>query len=146
MTPYALDDAAAAALYQVLSEQDTSREHMGLLYEQQGIKRTPTQTKGQQASVGGTFAIPKGSLRGLFHNHPHIAQSHGREVPRDAGARTDIPIEDRKQAKELGVPSYVAAGQKIMRYDPATGRTEEVLAQFPIDEIRRKYLAQRLLK
>src|SRR5690606_40254933 len=67
--------------------------------------------------------------------------------------RAEFSTDDILQAQQLGVPSYIAAGNKLRRYDPATGRTEDVLATIPIEEILRllaarnpltaAYLAQR---
>lgn len=50
--------------------------------------------------------------------------------------RATFSRDDVEQAKRLGVPSYIAAGSKLRRYDPATGRTEDVLAEIPIELIR----------
>src|SRR5690606_26692134 len=68
MMPFVLDDAAAAALWAI---QNAPREHIGLLYEQDGtIRATPTQTRNNAGRTKGSFEIPAGSLRGIFHNHP----------------------------------------------------------------------------
>lgn len=148
---YQLDDAAARALWALAY---APAEHIGLLYEQDGtIHATPTRTRNNAGHAKGSFEIPAGSLRGIFHNHPPPKQ-------RRRGSMLDVDVErasfspdDIKQAKRLGVPSYIAAGNKLRRYDPATGRTEDVLATIPIEEILRllaarnpltaAYLAQR---
>jgi hypothetical protein len=128
-----LDDTAAAALYAISREQDVSLEHMGLLFEKLGLQYTPTKTKGQQSSVGGTFSIPKGSLRGLYHNHPVVPHSP-RELPRDSDGSDGFSDDDIKQAKALGVPSYIVTPRgRVFRYDPSTGKAEEVLHQLPLD-------------
>ena len=129
---YALDDAAARALWALRNE---PLEHIGLLYEQEGVQATPTRTQHNAGRTKGSFAIPPGSLRGLFHNHPE------RQTRRESMGQSDIErakfsAADKKQARQLGVPSYIAAGPKLRRYDPATGRTEDVLAEIPVELIR----------
>lgn len=139
---YALDDAAAAALWRLINE---PVEHIGLLYaDGNGIAATPTQSQSQDARTKGTFAIPPGSLRGLYHNHPlHESKRRKTDVSelRDR-QRASFSRDDITQAKRLGVPSYISAGHALKRYDPQTGQTSDVLAQVPIDEIR-SYLMRR---
>jgi hypothetical protein len=137
--PYSnTDDAAAAALYRLTS---APVEHMGLLYQDAGnIAYTPTQSRNRQGEVKGRFSIPKDSLRALFHNHPLSGAMKSSPVPRQFSS------DDIAQAQKLGVPSYIAAGDRIMRYDPATKATSEVLAQFPIEEMKRALLAKGLLR
>lgn len=136
-----LDDAAAAALWLL---RNATREEIGLLYEsQQGIERTPTQDSGDTRRAGGRFAIPPGSLRGIFHNHPPRELGRGARGAEDP-EREQFSGDDTRQARELGVPSYISAGDKVLRYDPSTRKTEEVLAEFPMDEFR-AYLMRTLL-
>lgn len=128
-----LDDAATAALWLL---RNNAQEEIGLLYQgANGIARTPTRGTGGTRHSGGTFAIPSGSLRGLFHNHPAREMgrgAHGAEDPE----RAKFSGDDTLQARSLGVPSYISAGDTVMRYDPRTGKSEEVLAEFPWDEFR----------
>lgn len=139
----ALDDAAAAALWPIRSK---AQEEIGLLYQgQNGIERTPTQGGGRTRNAGGTFKVPPGSVRGIFHNHSP------REIGRGARAREDEEVrspsgDDVLQSRSLGVPSYISAGDYLFRYDPTTGKTEEVLSQIPLEEIRRLYLSEALKK
>jgi len=49
--------------------------------------------------------------------------------------REKFSTDDLNQAIRARVPSYISAGDKIMRYDPHTGSAEEVLAQIPIMEM-----------
>lgn len=136
-----LDDAAVAALYRIANE---PREHIGLLYEQGGtIASTPTAATGA-SSAKGTFAIPAGSLRGLFHQHPENVKAARGIQGQNQTARTDFSRDDINQAQKVGVPSYIAAGDLVKRYDPTTGETAEVLAQFPWDEQRRKIMVELL--
>lgn len=131
----ALDDAAAAALFMLALERNPRREHIGLLYEQDGtLRRTPTQTQGNNSKSSGRFEIPQGSARGIFHNHPD---------PKEYGAERFSP-DDIETAKGTGLPSYISAGHRVRRYDPSTGKTEDVLGQIPIDEFR-SHLMQKLL-
>src|SRR5690606_39397832 len=105
----ALDEAAIAALWALA---DAPVEHIGLLYEQDGrILATPTQTRGHNATTGGAFQIPKGSLRALFHNHPARKKRGGMASESRDRMRTEFSPDDIEQAMALGVPSYIAAGQ-----------------------------------
>lgn len=140
MNNYAIDDAAAAALWAI---QNAQQEHIGLLYGQGGeVRATPTQTQSRRASTGGAFSIPRGSLLGLFHNHPSRMKRGKTATDGRDRMRTEFSPDDIEQARALGVPSYIAAGSKLRRYDPATGRTEDVLAEIPIDEIAAYFRAQ----
>lgn len=125
MADYALDDAAVAALW---SLRQSPVERMGALYrEGEGYARTPT-IEGGGSHVKGTIRFPAGSLAALFHNHPATSSSR-----RDVYAK-QFSDDDKAQARRLGVPSYILAGNRVMRYDPRSNTTEEVLAQFPIEE------------
>lgn len=127
-----LDDAAARALWAL---QNAAIEHIGLLYEQGEIMATDAAPSGETQAKG-TFAIPAGSLRGIYHNHPAM---RGRDIE-----RAKFSAADKKQARQLGVPSYIAAGHKLRRYDPTTGKAEDVLAEIPVDVIS-AYFRSRLL-
>jgi hypothetical protein len=130
---YALDDAAAAALYALARE---PREHMGALYaDGDRIGRTGTVTSGGKGGVKGSLSVPAGMLRALFHNHPTSKAGDAE--------RARFSPDDRAQANRLGVPSYIAAGDRIRRYAPGEGESD-VLAQFPIEEMR-AYLMRALL-
>lgn len=138
----AMDDAAAAALWMLSLEHDSRRERIGLLYGDD-YKRTPTRGQGEGDSAGGAFAIPRGSLRALFHNHPDTT-SGARDL-RNAGGGERFSSDDVEQARKLKVPSYISTPSgAVRRYEPSTGGTSDVLAQFPIDEFR-AYLMKKLL-
>lgn len=141
----ALDDAAAAALWMLSLEQDPRREHIGLLYETPaGLERTPTRDTGDTRRAGGTFAIPSGSLRGLFHNHPPREFGRGARGAED-DERATFSGDDALQARTLGVPSYISAdNNRVLKYDPSSKKTDEVLAEFPMEEFR-AYLMHTLL-
>jgi len=139
----ALDDAAAAALFPLARSPD---EHMGALYaDGADVARTPTISTGSNARVGGTLKFPAGSLRGLFHNHPAEKPTGVRDYDRGADmarTRDRFSNDDRLMAERLAVPSYISAGDTVMRYDPGTKSTSEVLAQYPWDEMRRRIMVE----
>lgn len=126
----AVDDAAAAALWPVRHRE---KEYLGVLYGD-GLRASDLFTQGSRNRAGGAFQIPAGSLRALFHNHPPGPE------------RGELSVRDRMNAERLKVPSYISAGDQVFRYDPSTRKTEEVLAQIPLDEIRRLYLSEALNK
>lgn len=139
-----LDDAAAAALWAL---RGADKEHIALLYEQDGLQRTPFRTQGQENASRGTFRVPPGSLRALVHNHPRSGN------PRNDQNISKFSPEDVRQAQQLGVPSYLQVGKELTRYVPNRRtradnfeRGQPVLAQIPIEQIRRLYLAQGLTK
>jgi len=126
-----LDDVAAAALYRLTRE---PYEHVGLLYENGGaIERTPTRSQRSQGRASGRFEVPSGSLRALFHNHPP-SSTEGAE----------FSARDMSNAQRLGVPSYITSGDRVRRFDPATGEAKDVLHQIPIDEWRRQLMIELL--
>lgn len=129
----ALDDAAARALFALAY---APVEHIGLLYEQDGqILATSTRSLRNESETRGAFAIPAGSLRAIFHNHPPKKSGRG-DLSRSDRRRSEFSLDDIRQAQKLGVPSYIAAGPKLRRFDPATGRVEDVLAEIPVELIR----------
>lgn len=136
-----LDNAAAAALWALMN---APKERMGALYRDgETFGHTPTVTTGQGTHVSGTLRVPPGSLAALFHNHPDVRPDNYNASTRQAGGAEDFSPDDKAQARRLGVPSYIQTpSYALRRYDPKTGRTEEVLAEIPVDQIRAKYLAQ----
>ena len=130
-----LDDAAAAALYRVSKLPKADRaEFIGLLYDTPaGVAFTEPRGGANNANARGAFAIPAGSLLALYHNHPPVRDKRGFGV---AGGGEEFSPDDIRQAKHLGVPSYITTPSgRLFRYDPATGRIEEVLALIPIQEM-----------
>lgn len=119
----ALDNAAAAALWNL---REQSREHMGALYRLGGdFGHTDTVT-GDGNTVSGKLSIPTGSLAALFHNHPRKW-----EAPNSPTLRV-FSKDDKQRAVKLGVPSYITTPDgTVMKFDPSTNTTEEVLAEFP---------------
>lgn len=141
-----LDDAATAALWALARELEPRREHIGLLYDTpSGIDRTPTRDAGGTRRAAGTFSIPGGTLRGIFHNHPPREIGRGAR-DREDKERADFSGDDTLQARSLGVPSYISVDQQIFRYDPKTRLIEEVLGQIPVEEIRKLYIVEALKK
>lgn len=135
---YALDDAAAAALWGLRRE---PTEHMGALYEKDGaLARSNIITSQSDSGVDGKLRIG-GELRALFHNHPPSVGDKGYVESR-------FSDDDKAQAKRLHVPSYITtADGRVFVYDPWNRRNgEEVLAQIPLDEIRKRYLVEGLKK
>lgn len=142
---YKLDDAASAALWMLSLEKDKTREHMGLLYRDgDDYKKTDT-VSGGDSSVKGKLTVPAGSLAGLFHNHPGITVGRGDRatVPVNDSQRQKFSPDDRNRAQTLGIPSYISIDNRVRRYDPKNGTTEDVLAQFPIEEVK-KHIAARI--
>lgn len=136
----ALDDAAAAALWAISQEQDRTREHIGALYtEGDGFGRTAI-ADGQGAHVKGALVKPMGTAwAALFHNHP--PQTTGVRDMRQTGGGEQFSDDDKAQARKLAKPSYISTPSGATRmFDPGTGKTSDVLAQFPIDWVRSKYL------
>jgi hypothetical protein len=131
-----LDNAAEAALFMLGLTQNPKVEHLGALYAgDQGIARTGT-VDGNDQHTHGTLSVPHGSLLALFHNHPNIRGFEGGDGPSQ---------DDIAQAQRLKVPSYISTPSgRTRRFDPSTGKVEDVLAEFPIDEWR-AYLMQKLL-
>lgn len=137
-----LDDAAATALWRLMNHRV---EHMGALYQTpDGYGSTPTVSTKESARVGGTLQVP-GPVRALFHNHPPV-KSRGDLRGASEGEADRFSKDDMVMANRLGVPSYISAGNSLRRFDPSTGRTEDVLAQIPVEEIRKRYLVQGLMK
>jgi hypothetical protein len=135
---HTLDDAAAAALFMLELTKPQDRENLGALYSTDaGYGRSNIIESGQDSHVRGTLSLPHGSpLAALFHNHPAISG--------DEAHRAQFSPDDKAQAQRLKVPSYISAGDRIERFDPSTGKTEDVLAEFPIEEFK-TFLMQRLL-
>lgn len=130
-----LDNAAAAALFMLGLMKDPRSEHMGAIYRQgEGFGRTPTVTTGDQTHTQGSLAVPAGSLAALFHNHPAFrADSHTARLTGDANK---FSPDDIAMSTKLGKPSYISTPDgKVMRFDPKAKTTEEVLAEFPIEEL-----------
>lgn len=117
-----LDDAAVAALYRLTHE---PKEHMGALYlDGDRIAFTPTVSSVSRDNVRGKISVPKGTLRGLYHNHPVIRT---RRQMTDVGAGELFSDDDKKQARALNVPSYlITPSGKIMKFDPVTDTVTEV--------------------
>jgi len=134
-----LDNAASAALFMLGLTQDRKREHMGALFSKgDGYGRSNIVTTGDRGQVSGVLSVPAGSLAALFHNHPSEART------RDPAAEQFSPG-DVSQARSLGKASYISTPSgATLKYDPATGQTSEVLAEFPIAEFK-TFLMQRLL-
>lgn len=142
MDRYALDDAAAAALFDLARMKD---EHMGALFRDgKGGYGQSNIVVGDGTSVKGQIRIPTGSLAALFHNHPELREESntpGRLKSSDHfGDR--FSEGDKRQAHKLGVPSYITdVNGKVRRYDPATKKTEDVLALFPWEDFK-AYIAR----
>jgi hypothetical protein len=131
----ALDNAAAAALFMMGLTHPTNIENMGAIYSKDdGFGRSNIVSSGQGAHVKGTIAIPPGSLAALFHNHPTArADSHNARL---TGGADQFSPDDIAQAQRLGKPSYISTPSgKWLRFDPKANTTEEVLAEFPINEL-----------
>ncbi len=134
-----LDDAAQAALWPL---QRAPVEQVALLYEQDGqIHNTPPRGDAKDRARE-AFQIPKGSLRAITHNHPLS------ENPRKNVNIRRFSHDDMTMANKLRVPSYISVGNELKRYNPGamSDHGEPVLAQIPIEEIRKLYLVEALKK
>ena len=136
-----LDDSAAAALMLLELTKPKNRENLGALFTNGAddeLQRSNVIESGQDTHVRGTLAIPKGSaLEALYHNHPLIKG--------DAAHWAEFSDDDKAQARRLGIPSYISAGDAIRKFDPRTNKTADVLAEFPWNKYK-GYLMEKLLK
>lgn len=145
------DDAAAAALAKIREQKHAgSREYIGLIYQDPDTGKflfTDPQTQSGRKSRGkakGTFAIPKGSLAGIIHNHP------GNPNREDLAS---LSADDVAMARQLGVASYIGVGDNLLRWTGETrgrgtrerGTTQGVLSQIDMSTLpeRRGILAAR---
>lgn len=140
---YQLDDHAASALYRLARERSPAVEHIGGLLRSGETTNFVSTSEGSK--TGGTLKFPRGALAGLFHNHPPRERS-ARDSKFKEAELGKFSMTDVMQAKGAGVPSYISAGDQVFRYDPATGRTEEVLHQLPLDPIRKLYIERLMSK
>lgn len=125
-----LDNAAVAALWPLRLQ---PKEKMGALFGLgSAFGQTPT-IDGNAQHVKGTLAVPPGSLAALFHNHP------GKPSP----LLRQFSPDDISRARQLKKPSYITTPDgTVMKFDPTMNTTNEVLAEFPIDQIRERYIKQ----
>lgn len=141
-----IDDAAAAALFRLLTVRRPGAEAIGAIVPRaEGFGFTePQNTANAQGSHAEAY-VPAG-LAALFHNHPLHAARHrpsGSDRDQSRFSANDVAI-----ANQLDVPSYIAVDKgdpitaEIFKYTPgsaATGagrhgvRGEPVLAEIPID-------------
>jgi hypothetical protein len=148
-----LDDIAAAALFS-LSGRSPKREKLDVVYQDPGTGdlRTPESSRqvGSSSSARGAFSVPQGSLRAAVHNHPPGKDNEW------------FSPEDIATAKRLGVPVYIDVmndrGGEIRRFDPNKPSAitpkigggyslgEPVLAEIPIEEMKRQLFAKGLRK
>lgn len=140
-----LEDAAAAARFVLVRKEEAdSNEFIGLLFQDPDtgkFKFTDLHNQGKEAKAKGRFRIPKGSLRGIIHNHA-------------AGFKTiddlkNLSNDDVHLARKLNVPSFISTSDGLFVFNPENGRTrgrvgrrqgitEEVLARIPIELIRNR--------
>lgn len=148
----AIDDRAAAGLLALLlgSSRVEKREIIGAVTESGYV--LGARQAGETSS--GRATLP-GDALALYHNHPP-------GLDNDVFSPHDITV-----ATKLGLPTYIAVQRRgespwtaeVRKYDPAApagtvskaeggkfSRGEPVLAQIPIEEIRKLYLAQGILK
>lgn len=140
----ALDNAAYAALLAIERRpRGHIDEHIGLLYqdpETGSVLSTNPQSTGQRSKATGAFTVPTGSARGIFHNHP--AQGQHRSL-RNVGGAEQFSNGDISTAKQLGLPSYIMTPKGMfLRYDPSSGDTDPVLVEYPIEEAKRRMMAE----
>lgn len=115
-----LDAAAIAARDHIRSLKGSDkREYIGLLYQDPKNGQyffTEPQTQAGTEAAGksrGTFSIPKGSARGIIHNHPR----GGNDKQRHLLSPGDIDM-----SRQLGIPSYVGVDDQLHIWDPNDGK------------------------
>lgn len=135
-----IEDAVAAGLGIIeRNERADKEEFIGIIYQDPKTKKYHyTEPKGQHRSAKseGTFKIPKGSARAIFHNHPKLADRKKRDANRDHFSKGDMDL-----AKRTGLKSFIGVDNAIKMYDPSkkmSRRGEPVLAQIPVEQLPSK--------
>lgn len=129
-----VEDAVAAGLFVIDQTGRADKdEFIGLVFQDPDTGKFHfTQPQGQNKSgkSEGTFKIPKGSARAIFHNHPELKDRKKQDRSRDQFSPGDIDL-----ANSTGLLSFIGFDNEIRVFDPSAdmGRSgEPVLARIPI--------------
>lgn len=115
-----IEHAVAAALAEIKSKEDGSKyEYVGIVYqdpETQRFRYTEPLSQGKRNKAGGSHAVPKGSARAVFHNHPENIsgmRAHQRDELRKFFSQGDLEL-----SAKTGLLSYIGAGDEIYQWNP----------------------------
>lgn len=109
-------DAAAAAQAAVQKQKDSSAfEFVSVIFEDPdtGKFSFTTPKKGKKGEFRISVNIPKGSLRGIFHNHPPTNNELDEDLQRF------FSPDDMSIASQLNVPSFISVGNELLKWDPS---------------------------
>lgn len=115
-----VDHAAVAALENVQRQEDADKyEYVGVVYQDPDSGQytyTPPLSQHKRAKAGGSHAVPKGSARALYHNHPE--DRRGLRAGQEDELRRYFSEGDVEVSKRTGLPSYVDHGDGISLWNP----------------------------
>jgi hypothetical protein len=105
-----IEDAARAAL---LAVKDSDVEHVGIIYqdpETGKFRFTEPLTQNSRKKTGGKHAVPTGSARAIYHNHPMLEK--------DDELQNKFSEGDIELAKRTGLKSFISANDSVFVWDP----------------------------
>ncbi len=143
-----MDDAAAAALFRLLSSRLPGTEELGAVIPQgAGYGFTQPMNTARQTGSHSRATVPA-NLVALYHNHPPRSRDYDPNVTQDRSQNKFSP-NDVDVANRLDVPSYIAVDKgnpitaELLKYLPGSAQSggvngvkgEPVLAELPIRAI-----------
>lgn len=150
------DDAAAAALYNLLHNGPQTQERMGAIVPTPDgeYTYTPPANTSEQPGSHSKVRVPS-NLVGLYHDHP-LQHVNDVGTHRDSDTAKKFSPGDVNIANRLNIPSYIAVQgegdaitQPVYKYKPGTSRPDlsgtqgsTVLADIPRDAIA-SYIQQK---
>lgn len=121
-----LEDAASAAQDNITRQENSSKfEFMSVIFQDPKTNKfrfTDPQTMGDNGKFKLKVRIPKGSLRGIFHNHPGDPSGNVND-----DLRKFFSPEDVETAKALGVKSFIGVGHDLLQFDPENPGKRRIL-------------------
>lgn len=115
-----VEEAAVAALGNVQKQKDADRyEYVGVVYQDPDSGRytyTEPLSQRKRAKAGGSHAVPKGSARALYHNHPE--DRRGLRAGQEDELRQYFSEGDLEVAERTGLLSFIDHGDGISVWDP----------------------------